>query len=161
MSSPPRGAVEDCSTRSEADFPGAFDDPANLVVGSLALIGAGEATPAEIVQRVGGQKFPVLVREGHVVTLRVGEGDRAHAALGYGPLPQGEIDFRDGHETVTFVACEHGEASGSSSDGPVTFWSGFILVGRPACVPLDVYVDTRPEPRRVELELGRACQPRA
>jgi hypothetical protein len=120
-------------------------------------VGAGEPTTAEIVESIGGQKFPALVKQGHVVTLQVDERVQAHAALGYGPLPEGEIDFRDGHETVTFTACARGEASGSSADGPVTFWSGFILAGRPSCVPLDVYIDAEPEPRRAELELGRAC----
>ena len=36
----PVGAVADCSTRSQAGFPGAFTDPSNLVVGPLVLIGA-------------------------------------------------------------------------------------------------------------------------
>ena len=33
--------VENCSTRSQADFPGAFTARRNLVVGPLAMIGAG------------------------------------------------------------------------------------------------------------------------
>src|SRR5215210_3173094 len=33
------GAREDCSTRSEVSFPGAFSSPRNFVVGPLVLIG--------------------------------------------------------------------------------------------------------------------------
>lgn len=156
-SSHPRGAVEDCSSRSWADFSGAFSDPANLVVGPLLLVGAGGPTSAAVVEAYGGQKFPLLVKEGHVVTVQVPPSARGNAALGYGPLPQGEIDFRDGHDTVTFFACDGHTASGSTADGPVTFWSGFVLAGEPSCVPLDIYVDDQPARRRVELELGRPC----
>ena len=62
----------------------------------------------------------------------------------------------DGHHTVTFVACSAGE-SRSTAGGPVTFWSGFVMVSEPACVPLDVYIDDEPRPRRVKIELGRRC----
>jgi hypothetical protein len=153
----PHGVVEDCSTRSWAEFGGAFTNPANLVVGPLALVGAGRPTPAAVVTRHGGQKFPLLVRQGHIVTVQVPEGARGFAALGYGPLPQGQIRFHDGHDTVTFLACGPDEPSGSNADGPVTFWSGFVLVRKPSCVPLDVYVDDEPAPRRVEVELGAPC----
>ena len=159
----PHGVVEDCSTRSWAEFGGAFTDSANLVVGPLALVGAGRPTPAVGVERsivergYGGNKFPLLVRQGHIVTLQVPEGARGFATLGYGPLPQGEMRFHDGHDTVTFLACGIDEPSGSNADGPVTFWSGGVLVRKPSCVPLDVYVDDEPAPRRVEVELGAPC----
>jgi hypothetical protein len=156
----PHGVVEDCSTRSWAEFGGAFTNPANLVVGPLALVGAGRPTPAAVVTRFGGNKFPLLVRQGHIVTVQVPEGARGFAALGYGPLPQGSLEetrFHDGHDTVTFLACGPDEPSGSNADGPVTFWSGFVLVRKPSCVPLDVYVDDESAPRRVEIELGAPC----
>jgi len=153
----PRGAVEDCSTQSWADFAGAFSDPANLVVGPLLLVGAGTSTPAVVVEAHGGNKFPLLVREGHVVTVQIPANARRYAALGYGPLPQGEIDFRDGYDTVTFIACGEDASSGSNADRAVTFWPGFVLAREPACVTLDVYVDDEPAPRQIELELGRPC----
>src|SRR5829696_321281 len=61
-----RGAREDCSTRSEADFPGAYTSPRNLVVGPLVLIG-GAYTDAETVREFGGNKFPLIVKsaQGH------------------------------------------------------------------------------------------------
>jgi hypothetical protein len=157
QASHPHGAVADCSTRSWADFGGAFTDSANLVVGPLAVVGAGGPTAAAVVKTHGGQKFPLLVRPGHIVTVQVPAGARGFAALGYGSLPQGEIRFRDGHNTVTFLACGTDEPSGSSADGPVTFWSGFVLARRRACIPLEVYVDDEPAPRRVGIELGRPC----
>jgi hypothetical protein len=76
----PQPVRADCSGRSEADFPRAFADPRNLVVGPLALVGGGEATPAAVIRRFGGQKFPLLVRAGHTVTVRIPAS--AHAAAG-------------------------------------------------------------------------------
>jgi hypothetical protein len=152
-----RGVRVDCSSRSQAIFPGAFRDPHNLVVGPFALVGAGEDTAESTVRRFGGQKFPVLVKAGHVVTVTVPPGIGTVVSLGYGPLPQGRyLSAADGHDTVTFAACRDDETSGSSADGPVTFWSGFVLADRPACAPLDVSVDGRPA-RRVWLSLGRHC----
>jgi hypothetical protein len=40
----PRTMTETCSTRSEASFPGAFNDPGNLVVGPFVLVGAARPT---------------------------------------------------------------------------------------------------------------------
>ena len=155
----PRGIVEDCSTRSEALFPAAFTDPHNVVVGPLALVGAAY-TPASTVREFGGNKFPALVRAGHRVTVAVARPARAAAGLGYGPLPEGvELSPSDGHPVVTFIACEPDEPSGSSADGkPVTFWSGFLLTRTPQCVPLDVWVDDEPSPRRTTVRMGvRRC----
>ena len=123
----------------------------------MALVGGGEPTSASVVRRFGGQKFPLLVRAGHTVTVQVPEAARAVAALGYGPLPQGEVTLTRAHHTVTFVSCGRAEASGSSADGRVTFWSGFVVVNAPSCVPLDVYVDDDLPPRRVTVSLGAAC----
>src|SRR6266516_3483213 len=52
----PRGAVESCATQSGAKFPGAFTSPRNLVVGPLALIGAGGTAGGVELHRDGG--FP-------------------------------------------------------------------------------------------------------
>jgi hypothetical protein len=150
-----KGVAEDCGTRSEADFGPAFGDSANVVVGPLAMIGAGEFTPASVVRRFRGQKYPLLVKAGHWVTIEVPAGARAFAGLGYGPLPQGEITLKRAHPSVTFIACEEG--SGSSAEGPVTFWSGGLVANAPHCVPLDVFVDGETSPRRVFIALGIPC----
>ena len=154
----PRGVVENCSTRSEASFPAA-SAPDNVVVGPLVLVGA-KHTPPETVREFGGDKFPALVRAGHRVTVALSRRTRRVAGLGYGPLPEGvELRPRDGHRAVTFVACRRGEPSGSSAGGvPVTFWSGFVLTASPRCVPLEVWVDDEPSPRRTALRMGvRRC----
>jgi hypothetical protein len=155
----PRGVVENCSTHSEASFPGAFTDQGNVVVGPLVLVGAAY-TDAATVRRFGGNKFPALVRAGHRVTVALSKRTRRVAGLGYGPLPEGvELKPRDGHRVVTFIACRRGKRSGSDVDGrPVTFWSGFVLTTAPRCVPLEVWVDAEPTPRKVALPLGvRRC----
>jgi hypothetical protein len=154
----PRGVVADCSMRSMASFPGAFSDPRNLVVDPLVLVGAGY-TPASVVREFGGNKFPLLVRAGHRVTVELSRRTRRVAGLAYGPLPQGELHLRDAHRVVTFRACRRGERSGSDAGGwPVTFWSGFVLARAPGCVPLRVWVDGAPAPRLATLRLGaRRC----
>src|SRR5918994_315697 len=112
----PPGVVENCSTRSEASFPGAFSDPDNMVVGPLVLEGAAYTAP-ETVREFGGDKFPALVRAGHRVTVALSRRTQRVAGLGYGPLPEGvELSPRDGHRVVTFIACPRGEPSGSTAD---------------------------------------------
>jgi hypothetical protein len=171
----PRGVIVDCARRSEADFPGAFTDPRNLVVGPLVLNGAGETTPASVVREFGGNKFPLLVKAGHTVTLQLPRAVRTFAGLAYGglgngPLPEGETRLRDTAHTMTFVACEPGRPSrtyrldgpsASHADGQsVTFWSGFVVMRKPACVPLQVYVDDDPSPRHAVIDMGAGrCRP--
>lgn len=151
----PPGVVADCSTQSGASFPGAFTNPRNLVIGPLALIGAG-GTP---MYAAGGQKFPALLRAGHRVTVELSRSTRQDAGLAYGPLPQGELRLRDAHRVVTFIACRRGELSRSSADGqPVTFWSGGVLARSPRCVPLLAWIDADRSPRRAVIRLGvRRC----
>jgi hypothetical protein len=144
-----------CAQQSSAKFPGAYADRRNLVVGPLALVGASTFTDAATAHRFGGNKFPLLVRAGHTVTVSVAPSGRRAASLGYGSLARRDAGVRDGHHTVTFVACSAAESL-STADGPVTFWSGFVMVSEPRCVPLDVYVDDD-RPRRVKIELGRRC----
>src|SRR5919204_6102648 len=151
----PRGVVVSCATQSGANFPGAFTSPRNLAVGPLALMGAG-GTPQFVwdsTGKEGFQKFPLLVREKHRGTLELLRRTRRGAGLAYGPLPQGEVHLRDTHRVVTFIACRTGSAS--RADGrPVTFWSGSLQARSPRCVPLLVWVDRRPAPRRAVIRLG-------
>jgi hypothetical protein len=153
-----RVAVEDCSTRSQARFPGGFTARRNLVVGPLAMIGAGRRAHFDPV--FGGQKFQLLVRNGHRVTVELPRRARRGAGLGYGPLPSGEVGWADAHRAVRFIACRRGVSPGSSADGrPVTFWSGGVLALSARCVPLRIFVDGAREPRRAVIRLGvRGCQ---
>jgi hypothetical protein len=164
----PRGVVEDCSTRSEGSFINPFSDPGNLIVGPLVLVGAG-GTP-EFVREFGGNKFPLLVKPGHRVTIAVPAGAHRGAALAYGPLPQGKVSLADAHRVVTFIACRRGEltaGAGKRNHGvalggpnakaggrPRPFWSGGVLARSPRCVPLLVWINHESAPRRVVLPLG-------
>jgi len=154
----PVGVVADCSSQSGGSFPGAFIKPRNLVVGPLALIGASGTSV--FADSFGGQKFPLLVRAGHRVTVELSRRTRLGAGLAYGPLPQARpVRLRDGHRVMSFIACRRGERSRTRVDGrPVTFWSGGVLARSPRCVPLLVWVDAEPSPRRAVIRLGvRRC----
>ena len=169
----PTGVAVGCRRRSEANFPRAFTDHRNLVIGPLVLVG-GAYTPPDVVYGFDGNKFPLLVKAGQTVTIDVvGIARRraglAYAGLGDGPLPQGQkVRLRDTARTMTFVACAPGTPtqeyrptgpSGSYADGEqVTFWSGFVVTHEPSCVPLDVYLDEESAPRRVGLALGARCR---
>jgi hypothetical protein len=143
----PRGVRVDCSTRSEADFPGAYTDPGNIVAGPLSIV-RGVHTPASTIREFGGDKIPVLVQAGHRVTVALSRRTRRHAGLAYGPLPQGEIALADTHRVVTFRAC---------SDR-LTFWMGFVVVDSPRCVPLRLWIDGERAPRRAVMAMGvREC----
>ena len=147
----PRGVVADCAMQSGASFPGAFTNSGNLVVGPLAMIGA-RGTPS-FSPSFHGQKFPLLVKAGHRVTLELSRTTRRGAGLAYGPLPQGDVGVAEAHRVVTFIACRG--ASVSDADGkPVTFWSGGVLVKSPRCVPLRIWIDGAPQPRRAVIRLG-------
>lgn len=149
-------AREDCSTQSLASFPGAFTSPDNLVVGPLVLVGGAYTDPGTV-RTYGGNKFPVLVKAGHTVTVSLAPDARAIAGLAYGPLPEGETKMRDTYRSVTFVSCDRDEAGSDASGAPVTFWSGFVLTRMPVCLPLDVSIDGASPPRRVAIGLGERC----
>jgi hypothetical protein len=153
----PDRAVESCATQSGADFLHAFTSPQNLVVGPFSLTGAG-GSPSFVWNSRGSegfQKFPLLVRAGHRVTVELSPRTRLGAGLAYGPLPQGETYLRDTYRAVTFIACKRGQHSWSSSEGQsVTFWSGAVLARSPRCIPLLVWVDGERSSRRAVIRLG-------
>jgi hypothetical protein len=158
---PPTGVAETCAGQSSASFVRAFTNRDNLVVGPLALMGAGQLTPAETVRRFNGNKFPLVVAAGHRVTLELTRRTRRHASLGYGPLDEHPRTVRDGHRVVAFRSCDRDrdrDRDRSDADGrPVTFWSGFVLTDEPRCVHLRVWVDAEPSPRHAAIPLGRRC----
>jgi hypothetical protein len=152
---PPRGALATCATQSGADFSNVYNNPINLVVGPLVLVGAG-GVPQFVWNSKGTEgweKFMALVSQGHRVTVALTRRTRRGAGLAYGPLPQGETFLRDTHRVVTFIACKHGSVS--TADGrPVTFWSGGVVARSPRCVPLLVWIDRHRRPRHVVIHLG-------
>lgn len=164
-SAQPAGTRVDCSRRSGADFPDAFESSRNLVVGPLVLVGGADSQPASAIREFRGQKFALLVRAGHSVTVRLPQAERRFAGLAFGglgerPLPEGEVKLRDAAGTMTFVACGRGEPSGSRANGEaVTFWSGAVVMRGPACVALELQVDDEPRARHAMLDMGgRRCR---
>jgi hypothetical protein len=128
----------------------------NVVAGPLVLVGGATYTDEATVREFGGNKFPLLVRAGHAVTVRVAPAAQRYAGLFYGPHPDGEARLTDAAHTMTFVACPPGKHQ-STAPEPVTFWSGFVIATRPGCVALDVFADGERTPRRVHSERGRRC----
>jgi hypothetical protein len=147
----PTGATETCSTQSGAIFPHAFTSSDNLVAGPLAMMGAGRFTAAATVRKFGGNKFPLLVAAGHTVTIELTRATNRFASLAYGS------HSRRGHRVMTFRACDRKNADSKADGKPVTFWSGFVRATRPACVPLRIWVDHQPNPRRARIALGKRC----
>ncbi len=126
----------------------------NLVVGPLALLRAGRTLG--YADSVDGNKLFVLVRGGHRVTLELSRPTRRDAGLAFGSYPVGEVRLRDTRRVVTFIACRRGEMPpGSIPDGwPVSGWVGFLLARSPGCVPLLIWVDDEPSPRRAVIRFG-------
>lgn len=148
----PRGVVLDCHRQSGTGGGlSQFRSRRNLVVGPLVMGGAA-SRPAS---SGGGNKFPVYVKGGHRVTVEVSGDARPGAGLVYG---QGRFvgSLRFGYRVVTFIACERGEVSrGSGTTAwPVSFWAGGIRARSARCVPLRIWVDDEPSPRRAVVELG-------
>jgi hypothetical protein len=156
QSEPPRGVTVGCDSQSLADFPRAFTNRRNLVAGPLVLVGGATYTDAATVREFGGNKFPLLVRAGHAVTVRLIAGSRRFAGLYYGPHPDGESRLSDAEQTMTFEACPPSKHQ-STAPERVTFWSGFVMARRPGCVRLEVFADGNRTPRRAAVELGRRC----
>ena len=151
---PPADKVARCSGKSMASFPNAFGNPANLVVGPLVMVGAGGMTDEDTVREFGGNKFPLLVRNRHHVTVEVRSPD---AAMDYGPGgPDGHQTIEDAHRVMRFVACRRRSGSRGGRH-PVTFWSGFVMTRVPQCVRLRVWVDGERSPRSAAIPLGREC----
>ena len=157
----PRGAVENCSGVSGF---GAgrrdFKLRRNLVVGPLALLRAGRTFAyADSPDGIFNKLF-VVVRGGHRVTLELSGRTRRGAGLGFGfEEGHGDVRFRDMRRVVTFVACRRGESMDMYADTwPVSGWVGFLMARSPRCIPLFVWVDDEPSPRRAVVRFGvRDC----
>ena len=154
----PRGVVVNCSSINLNGSLRAFTYRRNLVVGPLVLRNAGvmlEYAPAP-----AGTRSSCSSGGGHRVTLELSRRTRRDVGLGFGPLPEGEVRLGDAHRVVTFIACRRGEYHFRPPlDGwPVSGWVGFLLASSPRCVPLFVWVDDEPRPRRAVIRFGvRDC----
>jgi hypothetical protein len=157
----PNGEPATCRYQSSASFPKAFGLRRNLVVGPLVFVGGAAFTAAPTVRRFGGNKYPVLLRAGHRVTVEITRATGRKVALGYSNrmrrLPDGERHVADGDRVVRFIACARGHGLSDVDGQHVTFWSGSILAEASRCVRMRVWVDDDPAPRSAQIELGRRC----
>ncbi|MBJ7521721.1 MAG: hypothetical protein JHC84_18625 [Solirubrobacteraceae bacterium] len=131
-----------CGQKSGGQFPGAFEAPANLVVGPFVLVGWHQGTSSVFAANPGRPlrwKMPAFVRDGRRVTVRIAREARDRARLAY--ATRDAVALSDHPWQITFTACSRkkGERSHSSVDGkPVTFWSGGVVFQTaPACVPIE------------------------
>jgi hypothetical protein len=149
----PRGAVEDCSTTPGWGRRDEFTRRQNLIVGPLAL---ARAVPMlAYAENVDGNKILVYVRGGRRVTLELSQRTRENVGLVFGRYPDNDASLSTARRIVTFSACRRGERPAGRFDGwPVTSWVGFLLATSPRCVPLLVWVDDEPRPRRALVRFG-------
>lgn len=149
----PRGAVEDCSTTPGWGRRDEFTSGQNLIVGPLAV---ERAVPMlAYAETVDGNKIFVYVRGGHRVTLELSKRTRENVGLVFGRYPDNDASFSTARRIVTLIACRRGELPAGRFDGwPVTTWVGFLLATSPRCVPLFVWVDDEPRPRRALIRFG-------
>ena len=153
----PRGVVEDCSSISGfGESLRDFTRPRNLVVGPLALLRAGRTLG--YAHAVGGNKLFVVVKGGHLVTLELPRDTRPDVGLVFGKFPSANVTLRHARRVVAFKACRRGESSAPWGGGPVSGWVGGLLASAPRCVPLLVWVDDEPTPRRAVIRFGvKSC----
>jgi hypothetical protein len=145
-----------CTHQSTAGFPRAYTDPANMTIGPLAWMFAQRNAGYDGAYEFGFRwKNPVLVRPGHVVTMRIGAAAKDFAGLAYDH--DGGWAYASSERTVVFKACSRRKATSRVDGRPVTFWSGGIVSTRTAvCVPIEFRVDGGAVRRR-SLGLGAPC----
>lgn len=148
----PRGVVEDCSTTPGWGRRDEFTSRQNLIVGPLA-VGRG-AIGWEYDERVGGDKLFVYVKGGHRVTIELSPRTRKDVGLVFGHFPNPNVRLPDARRVARFIACRRGERSGRFDGWPVTSWVGYLLASSPRCVPLLIWVDDEPSPRRAVIRFG-------
>jgi hypothetical protein len=153
---PSRGHAT-CKGQSSAGFPNSYGDSDNLVVGPLALIGGRVYNAPETVERIGGQKYPLLLTPGHTVKIAISPRARRTNALAYADGLHGARRLEQGLRVVTFHACDRRHAESRAGGRAVTFWSGFILATAPRCLHLKIWIDGARTPRRASMPIGRRC----
>jgi hypothetical protein len=149
-----------CANQSEASFPHAFSGPEHLVVGPLSFWHMREIEDATVenLREHDGWKSPALVRPGHTVTVSIGRSARSYARLQYVHVPGHDpSDLRTLPHTVRFKSCSRRRALSDVDGHPVTFWSGFVVIRKAACLPLTIRVDRGRPRHRVLSVAGAEC----
>lgn len=148
---PARIAVENCKSSPGWGRRDDFTRRTSLVVGPLAIRRARPTLAYAPI--VSGNKVILSVKGGHRVTLEVPPAAREDVAIGFGLTQNGDWVL-NAPRAVRFTACRRGERSGRFDGWPVTSWVGFLLATSPRCVPLLVWVDDSPNPRRTVIRFG-------
>lgn len=150
----PRGVVQDCSRISGVGARRDFWIRSSLVVEPLALLHAGGTLAYD--PRYGGNKLFVVVRGAHRLTLELSPRTRRDAGLVFGKFRNANVRLDESRRVVTFIACRRGERPPTDiPDGwPVSGWVGGLLAISPRCVPLLIWVDDEPSPRRAVIRFG-------
>lgn len=147
----PRGVLEDCSTSSGWGRRDEFTRRQNLVVGPLAIRSGAVVWEYNA---ASGDKLFVHVRGGHRVALELSPETHRNAGLVFGRFSNPNVRLDDARRVVRFVACRRGERTGRFDGWPVTSWVGGLLIRSPRCVPLLIWVDDEPKPRRAVIRFG-------
>lgn len=106
-------------------------------------------------EQVGGDKLFVYVKGGHRVTIELSSRTRENVGLVFGHFSNPNVRLPDARRVVRLIACRRGELPPGRFDGwPVTSWVGFLLASSPRCVPLLIWVDDEPSPRRAVIRFG-------
>jgi hypothetical protein len=159
LAKPPRGVVVDCARQSGSGGApgGTFRSTNNLVVGPIAMRGAG-LRPVGFSPDLGWQKVPVFMKAGHRVTVELPRDAWPGAGLVYGPRPKSPRLARTGYRVVTFVPCRRDELPPPNPHSFVaccfSFWPGGVRADAPQCVRLLFWVDDARSPRRGVIHLG-------
>ncbi len=154
-------STADCAHRSTGARFSSFGGKNALVVGPLSFPN-GRAYSGRLPHDPGGWlKTAAILRPGHTARVKIAQRPRRTTGfVGFGQEGRG-TSFAASRRSVTFTACGRGRSGSTAGGQPVTFWSGgFSRPNKPACVPLDVYLDHSHTPRRVTISLGAGRCPR-
>jgi hypothetical protein len=155
--------VRDCSTRAYGDLGRGWERRA-VVAGPLAFVGmrAGyRRVPKSPAGRASPLKVLVVVDPAGVVTVTIAERSRQFASLAYDTKPLDGSDGRTaplsaGVTGVRFEACRRPNA-GAAAWNRGTQFPGYVLVGRPRCVHVEVRVAGRTSVLSRTLPFGASC----
>jgi hypothetical protein len=160
----PKPRIVTCDQASQGTFQGPVGSPSHQRIGPLLLmLGGTDAARASLreLRRLGWWKMPALLQPGHTVTLVIASSRRRVTGWAYDserttPRAGVPAHLRRTDAAITLRACGARARHLSTIDGRrMTFWAGGIVFTRvPLCVPLEVWVDREPRPRRTVLSLA-------
>jgi hypothetical protein len=137
----------------------------SVISGSIAFVWLTHAAlnPPGLgnAQHAGGVKVLIMVKNGSRVTVSIAEADRDMASLGYATSafpqnPDGSYRLNEGHDSVTFTACDAGKQSWAAA----TQFIGVVVATGPMCLHMDVTTSEKVPSTatvRAPVGLGTTC----